>query len=369
MKHRYLCAVLLLSAVLLSGGCTFQAVQEESTAFYSGSVRDELYQAIYSALLDNREAVTVSGAPDADLLSGVCMQITQDHPEIFWFDGWSGTTTDSSKTDIAFAVSGQLPASERSSMQQELTESADTVLAGIPAGADDFEKALYVHDYLVANTVYSTEDAQGGSAYGCLVSHTAYCEGYSRAFLLLMNRLGIRAGICTGTAKDANHAWNYIMLGGDYYWVDVTWDDPVMETPGDELLCHYYCFISDEMLDRTHQLGDTQLFVPECSSMEMNYYMHTGRYLADYDRASALALFEAQIRQQAPALELMFASEDALNAAVQDLFDGQHFWDITDLPSDLDYCSYSVCPESAALHVALIFQASPEAEPAPEGST
>lgn len=59
-----------------------------------------------------------------------------------------------------------------------------------------------------------------------------WTNGYAKAYMLIMNELGIECGLVTGIAKNSTgssggHAWNYINLDGDYYMVDVTWDDPV----------------------------------------------------------------------------------------------------------------------------------------------
>ena len=352
-QHSLRLTALLAAAACLLGGCSSERNQAESTALYSGEQHDELYQAISGALAQFQTEVTVSGDPDTASLTEVCSRIAQEHPEYFWFGGWSGTSTSGEKTQISFYVSESLSTAQRREMQQALLEQTEKIRAGIPDDADDFEKALYIHDYIVEHTAYTYDGAEAGNAYGCLMNHSAYCEGYSKAFLLLMNQLGIPAGICTGTARNANHAWNYLRLGGKYYWADVTWDDPVMENPADEQLCHYYCFVNDDLLFQTHQPGNNQYFTPVCGSTEMNYYVHTGRYLSSYDRKAVLGMFSDQLAENLPVLEVGFGSADALRAAIGDLFDDAHLWDPDALPSVPDSCTYSFCEETAALQVQL----------------
>ena len=57
------------------------------------------------------------------------------------------------------------------------------------------------------------------------------CAGYAKAYQLILNRMGIECGYITGNAVNdmvsGPHAWNYVRLDGNYYQVDVTWDDPL----------------------------------------------------------------------------------------------------------------------------------------------
>jgi hypothetical protein len=91
----------------------------------------------------------------------------------------------------------------------------------------------------VATTSYDEEEEFNESpeisdsykAYGALVNGKATCSGYAKAFDLLAKSCGLSTTIVTGTARnssgiEAPHAWNQIYLDGDWYNVDVTWEDP-----------------------------------------------------------------------------------------------------------------------------------------------
>ncbi len=98
-------------------------------------------------------------------------------------------------------------------------------------GMSDFEAAQAVHDYLVRTCVYNksaaglTKPTKAHTAYGVLVENSAVCQGYALAYKLLLNRLGIPCVFVV--SKNMNHAWNLVQIGGEWYHVDVTWDDPV----------------------------------------------------------------------------------------------------------------------------------------------
>lgn len=79
------------------------------------------------------------------------------------------------------------------------------------------------------------------SAYGALVrnmkgqANMAVCEGYAMAFEYLCQLSGLDVSIIHGNAGSSmddlgSHAWNIIRLDGDWYEIDVTWDDSVGAT-------------------------------------------------------------------------------------------------------------------------------------------
>lgn len=52
------------------------------------------------------------------------------------------------------------------------------------------------------------------------------CEGISKAFKYLCDKVGIKSGIVIGNVKGevAAHAWNQICIEGAWYNIDVTFD-------------------------------------------------------------------------------------------------------------------------------------------------
>lgn len=114
---------------------------------------------------------------------------------------------------------------------------------------NEVEKIKIVHDYLVDTMEY---DLQAGeniyNIYGALIDKRAVCEGYARAFKYILDDLGIHTVIACGLAKNStgvteSHAWNYVQLeDGNWYAIDVTWDDPVIIGTGrvDESIKYQY---------------------------------------------------------------------------------------------------------------------------------
>lgn len=96
------------------------------------------------------------------------------------------------------------------------------------------EKIRYVNNYLIDNTDY---DILAGNnvynIYGTLVEKKAVCEGYARACKYILDELEIPCIIACGIAKNSqnvteSHAWNYVKVDENWYALDITWNDPII---------------------------------------------------------------------------------------------------------------------------------------------
>lgn len=130
----------------------------------------------------------------------------------------------------------------------------------------DYEKELAVHDWMIAWAEYdqaalsSLPGAQptpdSDNPYGFFTGRAAICTGYTSTFQLLMDLLDIECVTVIGAAfgSTEDHAWNMVRLDGDWYCVDVTWDDPVSSTPVSPAAAHmYFNVTSDFMRQFGHQ--------------------------------------------------------------------------------------------------------------------
>lgn len=94
------------------------------------------------------------------------------------------------------------------------------------------DKIIAIHNDIVKNSVYDSKeqyaqvpDAALYSAAGVLIEGKGVCTGYSRAFMIMARMAGIPAIFVA--SEEMNHGWNYVFDGDQWYYIDVTWDDPV----------------------------------------------------------------------------------------------------------------------------------------------
>lgn len=144
------------------------------------------------------------------------------------------------------------------------------------------QAALAVHDYLIKRATYDMDyynyamahkgyvNWNAHSARGILVSKKGVCSGYAYAYRILMKEYGIPCIIVDSTAM--NHAWNMIKLGGQWYHVDCTWDDPDASTSwkenGSGNLVYYTHFL----------LNNTEMNQAKHHSWTPNYVSYSTTY-------------------------------------------------------------------------------------------
>lgn len=118
--------------------------------------------------------------------------------------------------------------------QNQIDQIKNQILLNIE-GKNNYDKIKIIHNYLIDTIEYDSTISEDNiyNIYGALVSKKSVCEGYAKAFQYLMNEIDIDNAIVIGTATNnknqtENHAWNYVKIDGEWYAVDVTWDDPII---------------------------------------------------------------------------------------------------------------------------------------------
>lgn len=215
-----------------------------------------------------------------------------DHPENFWLKtSYSYYNLDSETYIYLFFNKSK---DEIDEAKEKFNAVVDEIVSNAPKNASDFEIEKYINDYLIDNCEYDHEAAENekiianeNDAYGALVDKKAVCEGYARAFQLLCTRLGLDCVNITGESEGVGHQWNCVKIEGDWYYVDVTWNDTDGEA---EYLKYDYFNLTTEQLKKTHkidtafaELADDEynesysynVFIPQCTSDEYNYYKYT----------------------------------------------------------------------------------------------
>ena len=138
--------------------------------------------------------------------------------------------------------------------RQRVERAAAIAMKTIVGITNVVEKVKRLHDYLSANCQYSVvsygnKTMKYRTVYDALVCGQAVCEGFTIAFRYLLLLAGIESREIVSDVM--HHCWNYVRLGGNWYHVDVTFDNPVVEgvtagTP--KHMSHEFFLLSDAAL-------------------------------------------------------------------------------------------------------------------------
>lgn len=170
--------------------------------------------------------------------------IIQNYPEMFHFD-WFGPYYYSdgviTKISVLYRDFSDTVA-EFNTCTNAFEAVVDRLVDGIEGNKylTDVEKALLLHDRLVAWTEYDLARLENGTmpdisytAYGILVKQLGVCQGYALAYDYLLEQVGVR---CEYVSSELlNHAWNIVYINNKPYHVDTTWDDPTWDVTGQVL--------------------------------------------------------------------------------------------------------------------------------------
>lgn len=106
------------------------------------------------------------------------------------------------------------------------------------------ETVLFYHDYLALHYSYDLTEPYNYDAYSFLTEKTGVCQAYALTFTALMQRLDIE---CAYVQSEAMlHIWNVVQIDGEWYHIDITWDDPTPDRPGQVL--HSLLLLSDSAM-------------------------------------------------------------------------------------------------------------------------
>lgn len=275
--------------------------QEECYAFGKLSEEEqEVYLEILGALVDFRENVKLSSC-DKELISRVFQCVLNDHPEIFYVEGYSYTeyTLGNILKKITFTGSYRFSPEEVEEKQRQIDNYVNQCLAGMPEDADEYEKVKYVYEYLIHHTDYDAAAKDSQNICSVFLERKSVCQGYAKATQYLLNRAGVYATLVLGRVVGGEgHAWNLVRIDGAYYYVDTTWGDASYQAVGGSdypvekipTINYDYLCVTTEQIELTHT-QENVVELPECTSMDANFYVREGVYFTDFDEEKIRKIF------------------------------------------------------------------------------
>ena len=288
----------------------------------------EIYREMYVHIMMNEDSGDIMSKVNADDFWKAYYAVLADHPEIFWV-GSSAQIKESGLTKevVSYSFETTVPTEARASMKENLEAAADGCIMQISADATDYQKIKYVYEYLIDTVEYSSGSADSQNIQSALLYRASVCAGYSKAFQYILNRMGLFCTYVTGTIKDGgDHGWNMVRIGGNYYYVDVTWGDPVFANRMDHIDSgqtknYNYLCCTEYDLFKTHVPSDA-IPLPSCTSDDYNYYKLNGFYYEYYDYNTIYNALMQSVWNGNSNIVLKFGSQEAYDSARYELFEG-----------------------------------------------
>lgn len=277
--------------------------EEQKDCYAFGKLSEEeqeVYLEILGALTAFKENVRLSSC-DKDLIADVFQCVLNDHPEIFYVEGYSYTeyTLGDILKKITFTGSYCFSQEEVAERQEQIDNYVNQCLAGMPEDADEYEKVKYIYEYLIHHTDYDAAAKDGQNICSVFLERRSVCQGYAKATQYLLNRAGIFATLVLGQVVGGEgHAWNLVRIDGEYYYVDTTWGDasyqavgggdyPVEKIP---TINYDYLAVTTEQMEQTHT-PDNVVELPLCTAIDANYYVREGAYFTRWDEEKIEKIF------------------------------------------------------------------------------
>lgn len=377
---------ILLYSVMVLSAC--HAVSEEPSE--SGGNRENSYgygadgefiSPVYASLSDEEKAVydkvkeavasfrdTVSFDPPAEreTVSKIYKLVYSQERKYFWLSNlFYAPNSEISVLQLDYLYEREDAEIKRA----ELDLAASTILGELPEGASDFDKAVYFHDRIVTGCSFSSSEKHVNSAYGVLVKGYGQCEGYAAAYAALCDKANIPNYMVVGKNENGeSHAWNKILLDGNWYNVDCTWDDPILKRSAPDFVRHDYLLVKDSEIEgKTHFTDELFSGMPPCESDELNYF--NGKGLMFDSASEGVKAFTEQVKAAGLSggreAEIRFSNESAYFTVMARLFDSGEIKSIieeingscgTHIRSAYKHNN----DELFVVHISLIYESDPE---------
>ena len=301
----------------------FTPEEEEMRPAYSQLSDKEkaVYHALWAGIREKSDTIQLPYEIDGDTYTKLYCLVEKQESDFFYADSTYYTARKLREARIAYRE-------DKDVLDEKITKFnsvKSAVVSRAQGAADDYNKAMRIHDSIVNRCKYVTgeDELYTSTAYGCLVEGKANCEGYAKAFNLIARECGLRCVLVTGkTDTGENHAWNQVLIGDEWYNLDVTWDDS--DVAGDTRMEYFLC--NDESFGRTHTADNSYFESFKCGGASNAYYKKND-ILAD-SVEKAVEIVKRSVAQNASVIEIKFTNIDVYKEFKADYIDNSEIFGI-----------------------------------------
>ena len=295
---------------------TIYTEMEENVYYIAQEPSDGMYD-----LLD----ITIWGEELSEAqLRQVIVAFCQDKPHIFWMDNKFGYANTSGRTVLQ--LYSFLSAEDVETYTAELNEKVRQLHLGLFSDMTEYDRELYVHDWLVENCDYAedvykiSDDFLSFTSYGAMVNNRAVCEGYTRGMQMMLASVGVESFPIVGIGSDGLHMWNAVKVENEWYYLDPTWNDTEKGTGYDyfnltteqilydHTILPVYSQLTEEQVCGTDdgQADSFNIIVPVCSGTSQNYFAKNSMFVSTVSEATKANIKRGLKKAQGELTETVF---------------------------------------------------------------
>lgn len=317
-------------------------LREVPELYYAYHCLDREKQQIYLEMLDAltriESGVHLSTA-DKSMLDIVFACVMNDHPELFYVEGYQFTEymTNAVVTEITFSGTYSMTAEEIGQAQLAIVQRLKDCFAQISFDDDEYNTVKYLYEWLINNTEYDKEVENNQNICSVFLQGKSVCQGYAKAMQYMLQQAGIQCLLVTGFTNGERHGWNLVRVNGNYYYLDPTWGDASYTSNGTESISQAYVpsinydyfLVTTDEITRTHAI-EKVVPLPACSALADNYFVREGLYFDSYDTEKLTLLFQSDAVKAAGCVTLKCDSDETYASLVQNLITEQKIFDFID---------------------------------------
>lgn len=292
----------------------FQNLLNDNTYYYYNQLDDSdkrIYLTLYSSFMRFDDAVTTPAEESS--LKDIFKAVLYDNPHIFWVEHDFEYVIN--ENSIKFIPHYRYNVTESKAIKSQIDNKINHIIDIADNYATEYEKELYIHDYICENTVYD-ETIDGNTIYDALITGKAVCEGYAKTVQILLDRLDIDNYLVVGDSEFEGelgpHMWNIVTIDNQNYHLDATWNDNDKEND----INYFYFNISDDEIKEDHfNISPTDNF---CISDNANYFVQNESYIENFNSFNDHISRSAEILYRGEnKVEFLFDDTNSFNKAVK----------------------------------------------------
>lgn len=214
------CAPKRMVAALLSLCLLLQSVIFAAAADVEGESVGEVISRGFYEFCESIDISTYEIYPEE--LTHIVSSVIKDDPYLFFVNGHLSYSYKSGGHVLSLKPTYNMTEEEVFSAWETCRSRVREIAEMAMEYESQAERALFAHDYICEHFEYD-ESLESDDLFDFFETGAGTCQGYAAVYMAVLRECGIA---CRYVASDTiAHIWNYVEIDGEWYHVDLTWDD------------------------------------------------------------------------------------------------------------------------------------------------